>query len=89
MKQVKCGCEFNADTLVSLCPSHAAYFAEKFRKEAPERAPLNSKQEALRNQILVASMPAVIARLPRGVPQRIDETANALVSLATATAART
>lgn len=87
MKQVKCGCEFNADTLVSLCDSHAAYFAAKFRKDAPAIAPLTSKQEAVRNQVLVAAVPAAIAKSREALP--VDTVAHNLVALANAIAART
>lgn len=87
MKQVKCGCEFNADTLISLCDSHAAYFAAKFIKsKAPEVAPLTSKQEALRNAILTATAPAVVGKK---TAQPIDAAAANLVAFATAVAART
>lgn len=87
MKQVQCGCEFNSQTLVSLCDSHAAYFAAKFRKDAPAVAPLNSKQEALRNSIIVSAVPAAIAKAKS--PRPIDQVAQDIVALATACAART
>lgn len=87
MRQVKCGCEFNAETLVSLCTSHAAYFSEKFRREAPEKTPLNSKQETLRNQLLVAAVPAAIGWKNTGATP--DKMADDLVKLATCIAART
>jgi len=87
VKQVKCGCEFNADTLISLCDSHATYFAAKFRKDAPAVAPLNAKQEKLRDAILVAAAPARTGRLFMGAP--VDQAADILVKYATSIAART
>jgi hypothetical protein len=81
MKTVKCGCEFNAQTLVSLCPAHAEYFTNRSRlSEAP--APLSvvpDHKRKLRNELLAAGLPALITKARSG--SSVQDGADGLVRM--------
>lgn len=81
MKRIACGCEFNMQTLVSLCASHAKYYVDKARagERPPPKYVTPDSKRSLRNQLLVAGVPAILTRARKGAS--INEAAENLIAL--------